>query len=119
MIWLYILNVILPTGNCLCVCVCVWGGGGGGVLFSHQSIFHPSVCPSITFWFLLLILLNNFKNLFIFCKNVDVDKMFLLQKNNCQGVNSFRFFSFVILEKSFGFILFCSILLVSASYFAK
>ena len=29
------------------------------------------------FWCLLLILINNFRNLFIFCINVDIDEMLL------------------------------------------
>ena len=56
------------------------------------------------FWF-LLILLNNFRIHFIFCINVDIDKVLLLDKNKDLEVNSFRVFSFVILEEVFWFLL--------------
>ena len=46
------------------------------------------------FWFLLLILLNNFRNLFIFCINFDIDEVLLLDKNKDLGINSFRVFFF-------------------------
>ena len=42
------------------------------------------------FWFLILILLNNFRDLFIFCINVDTDEIFLLEKNKGLWVNFFR-----------------------------
>ena len=57
---------------CVCVCVCVSGAEGEG----DYSVF-ISVCPSVTFWCLLFILLNNLKDLFIFCINVDVNKILL------------------------------------------
>ena len=59
-----------------------------GLLFSCQS-----VCPSVKFWFLLLILLNNLRNLFIFCINVDIDKMLLLHKNKGLEANFFEVIS--------------------------
>ena len=52
-----------------------------------------SIHPSVRFWFLLLILLNNLRDLFIFCMNVDIDKMLLLDNNKSLGVNSFRVIS--------------------------
>ena len=67
--------------------------------FVHPSI-HLFVHPSVTFWFLLLFLLNNLGTLLIFCINVDIDKMLLLHKNKGLWVNSFPF---VILEKALGF----------------
>ena len=66
------------------------------------------------FWLLLLILLKNFKNLFIFCINIDIDELLLLDKKKHLGLKSLELFLFVILEK-----LFYSILLVSAYYLAK
>ena len=32
------------------------------------------------FWFLILVLLNDLRNLFLFCINVNIDGMFLLKK---------------------------------------
>ena len=40
----------------------------------------PFVVLEKTFWFLLLILQNNVRNLFIFCINIDMDELFLLDK---------------------------------------
>ena len=40
----------------------------------------PFVILERAFWFLLLIVLNNFRNLFTFCINVDIDKVLLLEK---------------------------------------
>ena len=45
------------------------------------------------FGFLLLILLNNFRDLFIFCINVDIDELLMTDKNRGLGVNSFRVIS--------------------------
>ena len=42
---------------------------------------------------LLLILLINLSNFFIFCINVDIDEMLLLQKKKGLGVNAFRVIS--------------------------
>ena len=47
----------------------------------------PFVTLEKVFWF-LLILLNYLRNLFIFCRNVDIDKMLLLEKN--KDLNSCR-----------------------------
>ena len=47
----------------------------------------------IRFWFLLLILLKNQRNLFIFCINVDIDEILLLKENKGPGFNSFRVIS--------------------------
>ena len=41
------------------------------------------------FWFLLLILLNNFRDHFLLCINVDTDELLLLDENKGLGVNSF------------------------------
>ena len=54
---------------------------------------------------MLLILLNCFKILFIFCRNLDIDKVLLLHKKKGLGVNSFELFPFVILEETFWFLL--------------
>ena len=42
-----------------------------------------SLCNSKkkAFWFLLLIVLNNFRNLFIFCITIDIDKILLSDKS--------------------------------------
>ena len=60
-------------------------------------IFMLSVCVSVrlstTFSFLLFILLNNVRNLFIFCINVDIDEMLLLQESKGLGVDSFKIIS--------------------------
>ena len=37
----------------------------------------------------LLVLLYNLRNLFIFCINVDIEEILLLDKNNSTGINSF------------------------------
>ena len=55
---------------------------------------------------IILILLNNFRNLFIFCIYIDIEEVLLLDKNNCVVVNSFIVvYLFVILEKQFRFLL--------------
>ena len=41
----------------------------------------PIVILEKMFWFLLLILLNDLRNNFIFYINIDIDEMFLLEKN--------------------------------------
>ena len=51
------------------------------------------------FWFLLLVLRNNLRNLFIFCIKVDIDEILLLEKNKGLGINCLELFPFVILEK--------------------
>ena len=66
----------------------------------------PFVSLEKVFWF-LLILLNNLRNLFIFCINVDIDVMLLLKKIKDLLVNAFRVFSL------------CYFVLVSASSIAK
>ena len=38
-------------------------------------------------------MLINFRNLFIFCINIDIDKMLLIDKNKGLGFNSFRVIS--------------------------
>ena len=58
-----------------------------------------SARPSGTFWFLFQSLLNNLRNLFIFCINVDIDEMLLLDKNMGQRIHSLRDFFFILLEK--------------------
>ena len=55
------------------------GGGGGGGVGQGVYCFHV-VRPSVMFLFLLT-LLNNLRNLFIFCINVDTEKILLLDKN--------------------------------------
>ena len=70
---------------------CVCGSGGGVILFSRclSKSVHRSI-RYVTFLFLLLILQNNLRNLFIFCINVHTDKMLLLDKNKSLGVSFFR-----------------------------
>ena len=46
------------------------------------------------FW-LLLILLNNLRNIFIFCINVEFDEMLLLDKNEGIEIDSLRVFPFL------------------------
>ena len=92
--------------------VCVWGGGGGGGGGGwggrgRDTVFTLSVhiCPPVTFWwFLPLNLLNDLRILFIFCINVDIDKMLLLDKNKGIGINSFRVIPLCnFLKRRFGF----------------
>ena len=66
----------------------------------------PFVILEKAVWFLLLILLNNFRNLFTFCIKVDIDEVSLLDKNKGLDVISLELFPFVILEKVFKFLLF-------------
>ena len=54
----------------------------------------PFVIFEKAFWFLRIILLNSFRDLFIFCINVDIDELLLLDKSKDLGVNSFRVISF-------------------------
>ena len=54
--------------------------------------------PEKVFWFLLLILLNDFKNLFLFYINIDIDEVLLVDKNKALGSIPLAFFPFVILE---------------------
>ena len=49
------------------------------------------------FRFLLLVLLNNWSNLFILCRNVDIDKMLLPETNKGQWITSLELLPFVIL----------------------
>ena len=50
---------------------------------------------SVTFWLkcLILLILNNLRNLFIFCINIYIDEMLLLEKNNSLRGNSFTVIS--------------------------
>ena len=67
-----------------------------GLGFNSLRIIFPCSSWKCTFWFLLLILLillNNFRNLLIFCIKVDIDKLLLLYKNKDLGGNSFRVIS--------------------------
>ena len=50
----------------------------------------PFVILEKVFSFLLLILLNDFWILFIFCRNVNVDESLLFDKNKNPGVSFFR-----------------------------
>ena len=68
----------------------------------------PFVILEKVFWFLFLILLNNFRNLFTFCIKVDIDEVSLLDKNKGLKVIPLELFPFVILEKAFKFLLFLS-----------
>ena len=65
----------------------------------------PFVILGKLFWFLLLILLNNFRDLFIFCINIDIDELLLSDKNKGLGVNFLELFPFIIIEKVFWFLL--------------
>ena len=51
------------------------------------------------FRFLLFVLLNNLRFLFIFCINVDIDEMLLLEKKKDLGLIPLELFLFVLLEK--------------------
>ena len=44
-------------------------------------------------WFLLLALLNNFRNLHVLCINVDIDELLLLDKTKNLEVNFLRVIS--------------------------
>ena len=41
----------------------------------------------------------------MFCINVDIDEIFLLEKNEGRSVDFFRVISFIILEKAYWFVL--------------
>ena len=58
------------------------------------------------FWFLIFILLNNFRitYFFLFCINVDIDEMFLLE-NKGLLVNFCKSYFPFVLEKAFWFLL--------------
>ena len=64
--------------------------------------FHV-VRHSITFWILLLILLNNLRNLFVFCITVDIDKLLLLHKHKGLGLIFWSYFPSKLLKRRFGF----------------
>ena len=53
------------------------------------------------FSFLLLILLNDFRILFIFCINVNVDELLLLDKNKTKGLVSLEFYPLYFLKSCF------------------
>ena len=57
-----------------------------------NCVYCLHIRQSVMVWF-LLILLNNLRVLFIFCINVDIDKMLLFDKNKSLGINSFRVIS--------------------------
>ena len=61
---------------------------GGGVYCCHIVCLY--VRPFVKFCFLLIILLNNLRNLFIFCINICIDELLLLDKNKDLGFNSIR-----------------------------
>ena len=61
----------------------------------------------------VLVLFNNFSNIFIFCINIDIDEVLLLEKNKGLGLIPLQLFPFVILDASVHYVL------VSASYFVK
>ena len=88
-------SLIIPPATCVC-----------GVGWDTRC---PSVYRFVMFWFLLLIVLNNFRNLFIFCVNIDIDEL-LLDKNKDQWIKSFRVISLCNFWKG---------VLISASYLAK
>ena len=67
---------------CVCVCVC-WGlRVGKGMIFTvFMFVVRLSVRASpFAFWFLLLFLPNNLRTLNIFCIDVDIDDMLLLDR---------------------------------------
>ena len=55
--------------------------GGGGILFSHCPSIHQFVSNTN----FLNIFINNIILEILFCINVDIYEMLLLQKNKCQG----------------------------------
>ena len=59
----------------------------------------PFVILENACWFLLLVLINNLRNLFIFCINVDTDEMLLYRKVRAQGFIPLWLIPFVLLEK--------------------
>ena len=64
------------------------------------------------FWFLLLILLNNFRNLYIVCINFDIDKMLMLDQSKGLRAYYLRVISLCNFYQGVT-------VLVSASYLAK
>ena len=82
------------------------GGERKGILFSRCPPIRLSDCPCVRYVLVSAsYLLNDLRNVFILCINIDVDKMLLLDKNQEFGVNYYRVFPFVILEKTFWFLL--------------
>ena len=69
---------VFTSANCVC----------GGILFSRCPSVHLSICYVLVS--ASYILLNNLRKVFIFCINVVIDKMLLLDKNKGLGVNSCR-----------------------------
>ena len=69
----------------------------GGVYCFHVVGLY--VCTSVMFWFLLLILPNSSRNLFIFCINVDIDEVLLFIQIRAKRLIPLELFPFVILEK--------------------
>ena len=55
-----------------------------------EKLFYYSI---LFYWFLLLILLNNFRSLFKICINIDIDMVLLIDKTKGLGFNSFRVIS--------------------------
>ena len=50
---------------------------------------------------MLLMLLNNFRNFFMFCINLDIDEVLLLDQKRPRDNSFIELFPFVILEKAF------------------
>ena len=64
-----------------------------GHMLIPLELFHFVVLEKM-FWCPLLMLLNNFRNLFIFCINIDIDEVLLLDKNKDLGLIFYSHFPF-------------------------
>ena len=84
---------------CVYVCLCVCVGGW------MECIYCFHVRLSAQLWFLLLILLNNVRNLLIFSKMLILLRCYCYTTIGAQGLISLEVFPFVILEKAFWFLL--------------
>ena len=68
-----------------------------------SSLFLIFVILEKAFWYLLLILLNDFRNFFTFYINLDIDEVLLLDQNQGQEIIPLELLPFVILGKNFSF----------------
>ena len=59
----------------------------------------PVVIFEKAFRFLILILINNLRNIFIFCINSDTEEILLQRKIRAQGFIPLQLIPFVLLEK--------------------
>ena len=80
-------TLLFVSGKISSVLVCVHVCGSGVYFFPVHLDVPPTVCQSIMFWFLLLILLNNLRIFFFFIEFIKID----IDIANL-GVDSFCYF---------------------------